>query len=88
MGGSVSLGGGVSVRESVKSVAELEVFQKAHQLTLKICKITSNFPKEGIYGLTSQMRRASASIYANLMEGAGRNSSKEFRQFCGIARGS
>jgi len=72
----------------VNDVSELDVFKKAHDLTLQIYRITNNFPKEEIYGLTSQMRRASSSICANLMEGSYRNNSKEFRQFCGIARGS
>jgi len=72
----------------IKDISDLEVFKLAHDVTLEIYKITNNFPKEEIYGLTSQMRRASSLICGNLMEGIFRNSSKEFKQFCGIARGS
>ncbi len=72
----------------VNDVTELEVFKKAHDLTLQVYKTTEDFPKEEMYGLTSQMRRASSSICANLMEGSYRNNSREFKQFCGIARGS
>ncbi len=72
----------------IKSVEELEVFKKAHVLTLKIYKISKDFPKEEKFGLVSQMRRASASIATNLMEGGNRLNTKEFRQFVGIAKGS
>lgn len=72
----------------VKDVTQLEVFKIAHELALDIYKVTSKFPKEELYNLVSQLRKASSSICANLMEGSYRNSSKEFKQFCGIARGS
>lgn len=72
----------------VQDVTDLEVFKIAHELTLEIYKITSNFPNEEKFGLSSQMRRASSSVCANLIEGAYRNNTKEFKQFCGIARGS
>ncbi len=74
--------------KKTKSVLELEVFKRAHKLSLEIYRITSNFSKEEVYGLTRQMRRAVISICDSLMEGAGRNSSIEFKHFCGIARGS
>ena len=64
------------------------VFEMAHTLTLELYKITDNFPKNEQYGLISQIRRASASICANIMEGSHRNNSLEFRQFVGIANGS
>jgi len=57
-------------------------------LTLKLYKCTKNFPTDEKYGLVSQMRRASASICANLMEGSHRLNRKEFRQFAGISKGS
>lgn len=76
------------VSVQINDVADLKVFKIAHDLTLEIYKITKNFPSEEKFGLISQMRRAASSICANMMEGSYRNNSKEFRQFCGIARGS
>jgi len=78
----------VSVKDKIRDVTELEVFKYAHELTLKIYDITRAFPKEEVYGLIPQMRRSAYSICANLMEGSYRNNTKEFKQFCGIARGS
>ena len=72
----------------IKDIMELEVFKYAHDFTLDLYKITNFFPKEETFGFISQMRRAAYSICANLMEGSYRNNTKEFRQFCGIARGS
>ena len=65
---------------------DLKVWVKAHGLTVEIYQRTRNFPKEEIYGLTSQMRRASSSIGANIAEGCGRRSDPEMRRF--VARGS
>ena len=67
---------------------KLVVWQKAIELTLLIYKLTLTFPKEEVYGLTSQMRRASVSIASNIAEGRGRLNPGEFRQFLGIAQGS
>jgi four helix bundle protein len=64
------------------------VWQKAHQLTLNVYGATANFPKEELYGLTSQIRRACASIPANLAEGCGRQSDAELFRFSHIAMGS
>ncbi|MNF25162.1 hypothetical protein D3C85_90530 [compost metagenome] len=64
------------------------VWQLSHSLTLRLYKITSIYPKEELYGLTSQIRRASSSIPTNISEGCGRNSDKEFNQFLNIALGS
>jgi four helix bundle protein len=72
----------------VNRTEDLEVFKRAHSLTLKLYKCTKNFPTDEKYGLVSQMRRASASICANLMEGSHRLNRKEFRQFAGISKGS
>jgi four helix bundle protein len=79
------------VRESkrkMKRVEDLDVFKLSHSLTLEIFKLTKTFPEEEKFGLTSQMRRAAYSIPMNLMEGAHRLSSREYRQFVGIAKGS
>ena len=51
---------------------QLKVWQKAHELTLKIYQITNRFPREELYGLTSQIRRASVSVASNIAEGDGR----------------
>src|SRR5436309_12099595 len=73
---------------AVKDFHELKVWQKAHQLTLAVYQITATFPCEELYGLTSQLRRCSSSIPANLAEGCGRNGDAEFARFCSIAMGS
>jgi four helix bundle protein len=72
----------------MKDFKDLMVWQKAHVLTLAIYKLTLRFPKEEMYGLTSQLRRAAASIAANIAEGCGRRSDREFKRFLQIARGS
>lgn len=80
----------MSVEEGVnmKKVEELDVFKLSHSLTLEVFEITKTFPEEEKFGLISQMRRAAYSIPMNLMEGAHRLGSKEYRQFVGIAKGS
>jgi four helix bundle protein len=72
----------------LKDFRQLKVWEKAHQLTLEIYRATASFPREETYGLTSQIRRASASVGANLAEGCARNGDIEFARFCSIARGS
>jgi four helix bundle protein len=67
---------------------DLLVWQKAMNLVIQIYAITRRFPKEELFGLTSQMRRAAVSIPSNIAEGQGRLSRGEFRQFLGNARGS
>ena len=66
----------------------LRVWAKAHELTLSVYQRTRDFPKEEMYGLTSQMRRSPASVGANIAEGCGRRSDGEMRRFLQIARGS
>ncbi len=66
----------------------LAVWQKSYQLTLNIYRSTSAFPREESLGITNQMRRAAASIPANIAEGSGRGSDAELRRFCHIALGS
>ena len=72
----------------VKDFHELKVWQKAHQLTLAVYRVTAGFPREELYGLTSQLRRACSSIGANLAEGCGRHGDAEFARFCSLAMGS
>ncbi len=72
----------------VKNFHELKAWQKAHQLTLAVYQITAAFPREELYGLTTQMRRSGSSIAANLAEGCGRNGDAELARFCSIALGS
>ena len=72
----------------VKDFHELKVWQKAHELTLAVYRVTADFPRAELYGLTSQLRRASASVAANLAEGCGRSGDAEFARFCSIAMGS
>jgi four helix bundle protein len=67
---------------------KLDVWQESVTLATYIYQITEKFPKNEIYGLTSQMRRASVSIPSNIAEGAARASLKEFSQFLNIAGGS
>ncbi len=67
---------------------ELEVWKRARIFTSFIYKLTSSFPKEEIYGLTSQIRRCAVSIPSNIAEGSGRRHAKETIQFLGISRGS
>ena len=66
----------------------LDVWCESISLATEVYKLTDNFPKSEIYGLTSQMRRASVSVPSNIAEGAARNSSKEFAHFLNIAGGS
>lgn len=66
----------------------LKVWQKAHSLVVAIYKASAGFPSSEIYGLTSQIRRASASISANIAEGCGRGGNAEFARFLQIASGS
>src|SRR5580704_18812098 len=72
----------------MRNYRDLMVWEKAHKLTLAIYKETNAFPKEGRFGLTSQVRRASSSIPANLAEGCGRRSDGEMGRFIQIAMGS
>jgi four helix bundle protein len=67
---------------------DLKVWAKAHELALAIYRQTHRFPRDEIYGLTSQLRRAAASIGANIAEGCGRRSDPEMKRFLQIARGS
>ena len=67
---------------------DLVVWQRAMEMTVAVYRATQSFPREEIYGLTSQMRRAAVSVASNIAEGRGRITSGEFRQFLGLAQGS
>ena len=71
-----------------QSYRDLIVWQRAIQMSVAIYKLTSCFPREELYGLTSQLRRAGVSVASNIAEGYGRGSTGEYRQFLGMARGS
>src|SRR3984893_10944899 len=72
----------------MRNYRDLRVWEEAHRLTLSVYKATQASPKEERFGLTSQVRRASASIAANLAEGCGRRSDGEMARFVQIAMGS
>jgi len=66
----------------------LDVWRDSVELAISVYRLTENFPKSEIYGLTSQMRRAAVSVPSNIAEGAARTSPKEFLQFLNMAGGS
>ena len=70
------------------SFEKLIVWQKSKQLAVIIYKLTKNFPKEELFGMTSQMRRCSVSIASNIAEGSGRHSAKDKARFTEISYGS
>ena len=67
------------------SFRDLQVWQRAIQMSLAIYRLTLEFPKEELFGLTSQVRRAGVSVASNIAEGYGRNSTGEYKQFLGMA---
>lgn len=72
----------------MKDFKELKVWQKAYALSLTIYEKSRDFPREELYGLTGQLRRAAVSVGANIAEGCGRRSDGEFTRFLQISRGS
>lgn len=72
----------------LKNYKELNVWQSAYQLCLAIYKATKDFPKEELYGLTSQIRRSAVSVPSNIAEGYGRKTTREYIQALYIAYGS
>jgi four helix bundle protein len=73
---------------TVKDFRDLQVWEKAHHLTLSSYRATTTFPKHELYGLTNQIRRCAASIAANIAEGCGKRGNGEFQRFLNIATGS
>jgi four helix bundle protein len=72
----------------MRNYRDLQVWKKAHDLTLELYRVSQRFPREEMYGITGQLRRATVSIGANLAEGCGRRTSTELARFVRIAMGS
>ena len=72
----------------MKDFKKLEVWERAHDLTLDLYRSTEKFPREELFGLTSRIRRCSASIGANIAEGCGKRGNAEFQRYLQIASGS
>ena len=72
----------------LKSYQELLVWQRALDLTIAVYRCSKAFPREEVYGLTSQIRRAAVSVPSNIAEGYGRGTRRDYRHFLAIARGS
>jgi four helix bundle protein len=72
----------------MRNYRDLQVWKKAHDLTLELYRVSQRFPKEEIYGITGQLRRAAVSIGANVAEGCGRRTRGELARFVRIALGS
>jgi four helix bundle protein len=72
----------------MKDFRTLTVWEKSHKLTLRLYSVTKTFPKEELFGLTSQIQRAAASIPANIAEGCGKGSDADFGRFLQISFGS
>ena len=75
-------------KSKIKNFRDLDVWRLAMEIVVDIYECTKTFPKEEIYGLVSQMRRAAVSIASNIAEGFNRYHNKEYRQFLYIALGS
>jgi four helix bundle protein len=72
----------------MQNYKDLKVWEKAHQFTLGVYRVSKSFPREEIYGLTSQLRRAASSIPANISEGCGKNTKPDLANFLNISLGS
>jgi len=72
----------------MRNFKELTIWQKSYALTLLVYEATSSFPKEEIFGLTSQIRRSSISVAANIAEGCGYESNLQFKRYLAMASGS
>lgn len=72
----------------MRDFRQLKVWERAHELTLLTYRATAGFPKSELYGITSQMRRASSAIPANIAEGCGRSGNGDLHRFLSIALGS
>jgi four helix bundle protein len=72
----------------IESYRDLHIWKRSVELSIALYQLTANFPREEIYGLTNQLRRASVSIASNIAEGYGRGSRGEYKQFLAMAIGS
>ncbi|MEQ9425843.1 MAG: four helix bundle protein [Cyclobacteriaceae bacterium] len=72
----------------MRNFIDLEIFHEAHRIVKSVYAVTRSFPKEEVYGLTSQIRRSAVSIPSNIAEGCGRATEKELARFCNISMGS
>jgi four helix bundle protein len=72
----------------MRNYRDLQVWKKAHDLTLELYRVSQRFPRKEMYGITGQLRRAAVSIGANLAEGCGRRTSNELARFVRVAMGS
>lgn len=72
----------------MRNYRDLQVWSKAHTLTVDLYRLSSSFPREEMYGLTNQLRRAAVSIGSNLAEGCGRRTKAELARFVRVAMGS
>jgi four helix bundle protein len=74
--------------EVIRSFRDLDVWKRSMELTGMVYRLTQGFPREEMFGLSAQLRRAAVSIPSNIAEGRGRLNTREFRQFLNVARGS
>lgn len=72
----------------IKSYTDLDIYKESYKLSLEIYKITAKYPKDEIFGLTSQIRRVAISVVLNIAEGYGRQSKEDFKRFLKISLGS
>jgi four helix bundle protein len=75
-------------REPAKRFQDLEMWQKSHALTLRVYKLTKSSPREEVFGLTAQMRRASVSVAANIAEGFSKRGRSDKARYMNVAQGS
>ncbi len=76
------------LKDMAQSFRDLLIWKKAMALVTEVYRVTRQYPKDELYGLTSQIRRAAVSVPSNIAEGKGRHSNHEFRHFLALARGS
>lgn len=76
------------MKPEIKSYRRFITWQNAHALAIKVYEISKSFPKDELYGITSQLRRAALSVPTNIVEGTGRQGQKELKNFLNIALGS